>query len=116
MLVVLDFLALSTVLWAVISLRYNSVYWPSDWPTTAVFFAGPLITITTFAYAGLYRLVTRYLGTRGHTRIVGCVVLSVLIWSQVVFMSGQLGIPRSVIIIYGAIAALVPQATANGVS
>ncbi len=111
LLVVLDFVALSGVLWAIISVRYNTFYWPPDGATMAVVLAAPALTIMTFAYAGLYRLVTRYLGSRGHSRIVASVALSVLIWSQIVFMSGQLGIPRSVILIYGFIAALAVTAS-----
>ena len=61
----------------------------------------------TFAVSGLYRFVTRYLGYRGHTRIIGCIWLSVLIWSLVVLMSGQLGIPRSVVLGYGVLATLL---------
>lgn len=107
----LDFVALSAVLWAVISLRYNTLYVPPNWLAALLLLSAPLATIATFSYAGLYRLVTRYLGSRGHTRIVGCVAISVLLWSQIVFMSGQLGIPRSVILIYGIVAALAITAS-----
>ena len=105
-LVAFDFLALSGVLWALICLRYNTLYWPPTGMAALVALSAPVITIITFAYAGLYKLVTRYLGSRGHTRILACVAISVLVWAQLVFMSGQLGIPRSVVIAYGVIAAL----------
>ena len=100
-----DFVVLTCVLWAVSSLRYNTLYWPPNLYSAAVLMAGPVITLITFNYAGLYRLVTRYLGSRGHTRIVGSITLAVLIWSLVVFMAGQLGTPRSVIIGFGVISA-----------
>ena len=100
-----DFVVLTCVLWAVSSLRYNTLYWPPNLYSAAVLMAGPVITLITFNYAGLYRLVTRYLGSRGHTRIVGSITLAVLIWSLVVFMAGQLGTPRSGIIGFGAISA-----------
>ena len=105
-LVIFDFVALSGVLWALLCLRYNTFYWPSTGVATLVALSAPVITVITFAYAGLYKLVTRYLGSRGHTRIMACVAGSVLVWSQLVFMSGQLGIPRTVVIAYGVIAAL----------
>ena len=105
-LVIFDFVALSGVLWALLCLRYNTLYWPSTGVATLVALSAPVITVITFAYAGLYKLVTRYLGSRGHTRIMACVAVSVLVWSQLVFMSGQLGIPRTVVIAYGVIAAL----------
>jgi FlaA1/EpsC-like NDP-sugar epimerase len=69
--------------------------------------SAPLITVVTFGMSGLYQLVTRYLGYRGHTRIIGCIWLSVLIWSLFVFMTGQLGVPRSVVLGYGVLATLL---------
>ena len=45
----------------------------------------PVITVATFAMAGLYRLVTRYIGYRGTTKIAGGVALSTLIWALLVF-------------------------------
>lgn len=106
-LVALDFLLLSLALWISISIRYNTTYVPSDWFKALVLISGPVISVTTFALSGLYRFVTRYLGYRGHTRIIGCIWLSVLIWSLVVLMSGQLGIPRSVVLGYGVLATLL---------
>ncbi|MGL4396675.1 MAG: polysaccharide biosynthesis protein [Hyphomicrobium sp.] len=103
-LAVLDVVALSAILWAIISLRYNMLYWPPSWEAFAVLASGPVFTVIAFSYTGLYRLVTRYLGSRGHTRILWGVVIAVLVWSLVVFMSGQLGIPRSVILSYGVLA------------
>ena len=102
-----DFMALSLVLWGVISFRYNEFYVPPTWPATLLLFAAPLFTIATMAHMGLYRFVTRYLGSRGHGRIVAGVAVSVLIWALLVFMSGQLGIPRSVVISYGLLGSLV---------
>ena len=106
-LVALDFLLLTLALWISISIRYNAAYVPPDWYTALVLLSGPVITVMTFALSGLYRFVTRYLGYRGHTRIIGCIWLSVLIWSLVVLMSGQLGIPRSVVLGYGVLATLL---------
>jgi FlaA1/EpsC-like NDP-sugar epimerase len=103
----LDLLLLSFALWFSISLRYNTLYVPPDLAAALLLASGPLITTATFAISGLYKLVTRYLGYRGHTRIIGCIWLSVLIWSLAVFMSGQLGVPRSVIVGYGLLATLL---------
>ncbi|KAB2942558.1 MAG: polysaccharide biosynthesis protein [Hyphomicrobium sp.] len=106
-LVALDFMLLSLALWISISIRHNTAYVPPDWFMALVLISGPIITVATFSVSGLYRFVTRYLGYRGHTRIIGCIWLSVLIWSLVVLMSGQLGIPRSVILGYGVLATLL---------
>ena len=106
-LVALDFVLLSLALWISISIRYNTTYVPRDWITALVLLSGPVISVMTFSVSGLYRFVTRYLGYRGHTRIIGCIWLSVLVWSLVVLMSGQLGIPRSVVLGYGVLATLL---------
>lgn len=101
LLVVLDLVMLSTILWVLMSVRMGVLFWPETLPLALLLSFGPLITIVSFSYAGLYRMVTRYLGTLGHTRIVGAVTIAVLVWSLVVFMSGQLGVPRSAILTYG---------------
>ena len=106
-----DFVALSLVLWGVISVRYNDLYVPLSWSATLLLLVAPLLTIATMAHMGLYRFVTRYLGPRGHGRIVLGVAVSVLIWALLVFMSGQLGIPRSVVISYGVFGSLVVVAS-----
>ena len=107
LLVILDFLTLSAVLWGAMSLRYGVEYWPENWRVALVLLAAPVTAVITFAYAGLYRLVTRYLGSRGHYRIFASVAFSILVWSLIVFMSGQLGIPRSVVMGYGITSALI---------
>ncbi len=110
-----DFVALSLVLWGVISVRYNEFYVPPTWSATLLLFAAPLLTIVTMAQMDLYRFVTRYLGSRGYGRIVAGVAVSVLIWALLVFMSGQLGIPRSVVISYGLLGSLVVIASRHAV-
>lgn len=96
LLMVLDFLMLSAVLWALmIFLRLGTSFWPDSAALVFLLVSGPVLTIISFSYAGLYRMVTRYLGSRGNTRIVGAVAIAVLVWALVVFMSGQQGVPRS---------------------
>ena len=109
-LVSLDLLLLSFALWFPISLRYNTLYVP-DQVSGLLLASAPLITVAIFAMSGLYRLVTRYLGYRGHTRIIGCIWLSVLMWSLLVFMFGQFGIPRSAVLGYGVLATLLITAS-----
>jgi len=104
-LVVVDFLILSAVLWGSISLRYGEPFVPPTWAAAGLLIAAPLITIAIFGWFGLYRLVTRYISYRGSIRIALCVGLSVLIWSLLVFMSGQLGVPRTVVVFYGIVSA-----------
>lgn len=106
-LVGLDLALLTFALWIALSIRYNSAYVPPNFAVALVLICGPLITVATFALSELYRLVTRYLGYRGHTRIIGCIWLSVLIWSLVAFMADQPAAPpRSVVFGYGILATL----------
>jgi FlaA1/EpsC-like NDP-sugar epimerase len=104
-LVSVDFLLLCAALWIITSLRYEKPFVPQGLGTAILLLAGPVVTILTFAYTGLYRLVTRYISYRGTIQIFLSVGLSVLIWSLLVFMSGQLGVPRVVIISYGLLGA-----------
>jgi UDP-N-acetylglucosamine 4,6-dehydratase len=101
-----DFVLLCLALWIPLSLRYGEIYVPLKGSSQGLLIAGPLITLFTLWRTGLYRLVTRYIGYRGATQILISVGSSVLIWSLLVFMSGQLGVPRSVVISYGVLGAL----------
>ncbi len=67
----------------------------------------PLLTVATFAGFGLYRLVTRYIGHRGTSRIAGGVVIGTLLWALLLLMSGQQGIPRTAIPLYAIIGTAV---------
>jgi UDP-N-acetylglucosamine 4,6-dehydratase len=112
-LVTFDLAILTFALWFPISLRYNTIYVP-DLVTSLLIASAPVITVATFGFCGLYRLVTRYLGYGGHARIIGCIWLSVMIWSMLVFMFGQLGIPRSSVLGYGILATLLITASREG--
>jgi len=106
LLVLTDLAILTLSVWAAMSFRYGVYYVPTHWQEGALVAAAPLITLATFIRFELYRLVTRFIGYRGTLRIFACIGLSVLIWALVVFMSGQHGIPRTVIITYAALSAL----------
>jgi FlaA1/EpsC-like NDP-sugar epimerase len=105
LLVVLDFVTLTTVLWAALSLRRGQFYWPADVGIALLLLVAPVLTIIAFAYSGLYRLVTRYLGPRGQTRVIAAIVFAILGWSLIVLMVGRYNVPRSVIILYGLMGA-----------
>jgi len=105
-LVATDLFLLAIIVWSAMSLRYQTWYWPHSVPEMLLFVAAPIITVATFAHFGLYRLVTRFIGYRGTLRVFACVGLSVLIWALVVLMTGQNGIPRTVILTYGFIGAI----------
>ena len=106
LLVLSDFAILSAIIWVAMSVRYNIWYVPSSWPEGLLATLAPVMTIGVFAWFGLYRLVTRFIGYRGSVRIVGCAILAVLVWALIVFMTGQHRIPRTVIIAYGLLSAI----------
>ena len=95
-LVSIDFSLLCAALWIPTSIRYEQLFLPEGLGTALLLLSGPVITIVIFAYTGLYRLVTRYISFRGTIQIFFSVGLAVLIWSLLVFMSGQHGVSRAV--------------------
>lgn len=104
-LVVMDLVLLSFVLWSAASLRYNAFYVPETWVAALLWAAAPILTVATFGWFGLYRFVTRYMGFHGNIRIAGCVALAMLMWALLVFLADQQGVPRTVIVAYGFLAA-----------
>ena len=100
-----DFFLLALALWLAYSLRLNTLYLPPDLQTALLFAAAPVIGIATFYYRGLYRLVTRYITQEAAGRIYVTVALAVLLWVLLILMLGITGVPRSVVVIYGLIAA-----------
>lgn len=103
-LVVADFALLSLLVWAAFALRYNGLFFPG-WPASLLLMAGPMFIVAVFGWFGIYRQVTRYIGPEGNVRILGCVALAVLLWALMVFMTGQQGVPRSVVLAFGPLAA-----------
>ncbi len=107
LLVFVDLLVLSGVLWVTLSIRYGEPFVPPSIEAVVLLAVGPVITVATLWHFGIYRLVTRFMGHRGTTQVLFAVGLSVLMWALLVFMAGQYGIPRTVIIAYGASGAAV---------
>jgi len=104
LLVINDVALITLALWVSLSLRYNQLYVPPSSELTLLYAAAPAITVGVFAYGGLYRIVTRYIGHRGTYRIVGCMTVSVLLWALLLLMSGVEGVPRTVVLFYGVMA------------
>ena len=106
-LVVSDFLLFSLALWLALSLRLSTFYSPKSIDLAAILAAAPIIGVLTFVRMGLYRLVTRFISARGTIQIFIAVAVATLCWTLVVFLAGQalIGVPRSVVIIYGVLAA-----------
>lgn len=104
-LVVIDLLTLSAVLVTALWLRYGEIFMPPNAMTAFLLAAGPVLTTAILWRFGIYRLVTRFIGRRGNVQILAAVALSVLIWALALFMLGQHGIPRTVVITYGLVGA-----------
>lgn len=100
-----DLVLISIALWILLSLRYNQLYVPETRELLLLLSTAPLITVASFAYGGLYRIVTRYIGHRGTYRILACTSVSVLLWALVILQTGIPGVPRTVILFYGPLAA-----------
>ena len=100
-----DILMLSIALWAAYSLRLSRPYVPSSWGMLLLMTTAPMIGVVTFYFRGLYKLVTRFIGPEGTTRIYVAVVIAAGSWGLVVLMSGVPNHPRSVVVIYALVAA-----------
>jgi len=100
-----DMALLTIALWAAYSLRLSQFYVPESFGMILLMAAAPIIGVITFHTRGLYKLVTRYIGPEGTTRIYVAVIIAVLAWALLVLLSGIKGHPRSVVVIYGLIAA-----------
>ncbi len=99
-----DFVMLSIALWAAYSLRLSQLYIPEDWQIFLLMLAAPVVGVLVFYWRGLYKLVTRFIGPEGTTRIYTAVIIAAVLWALVVLMSGIKGQPRSVVVIYALIA------------
>ena len=105
LLILNDFAMLSIALLAAYTLRLSRIYVPETPEILLLMLAAPVVGVLVFYWRGLYKLVTRFIGPEGTTRIYTAVVIAALVWALVVLMSGIQGQPRSVVVIYALIAA-----------
>lgn len=109
LLVCFDAVSLMTAIWASFALRFDRWNPPRDLDEVAIVLSAPLIAIPIFARMGLYRAVVRYLPERAIWKMLQAVTLAVLVWVLMAFLSEMTGrgvVPRSVPIIYWALAAI----------
>ncbi len=104
LLIMNDFVMLSIALWGAYSLRLSRIYVPETIEILLLMAAAPIVGIVVFYMRGLYKLVTRFIGPEGTTRIYTAVIMAAVLWALVVLMSGVQGQPRSVVVIYALIA------------
>ncbi len=107
LLMINDIVMLSIAVWAAYTLRLSQLYVPEGLDKWLVMAAAPVIGVVVFHMRGLYKLVTRFIGPEGTTRIYLAVIIAAVLWAVVVLMSGVKEHPRSAIVIYALIAALL---------
>ena len=105
LLIVNDIVMLSIAVWGAYTLRLSRLYMPEDLDKWLLLVAAPIIGVIVFHLRGLYKLVTRFIGPEGTTRIYIAVIIAAVLWAVVVYMSGVKDHPRSAVVIYGLIAA-----------
>ncbi len=108
--VLADIVLLSVAIWAAFALRFENPYWMPGgkqlWASTATV----LFTIGAFVKLGLYRAVIRYLSEHAFLAIIIGVILSSVSLIVFGFLFHAL-VPRSVPVIYGALAFLLVAGT-----
>jgi UDP-N-acetylglucosamine 4,6-dehydratase len=104
LLIVNDLAMLAFGLWLAYTLRLSRLYAPPSLDKWMLFVAAPIIGVIVFYMRGLYKLVTRFIGPEGTTRIYTAVIIATVLWAVLVLMAGVKDHPRSVIVIYGLIA------------
>lgn len=93
-----DVIMLIFALWASFSMRLGVFYSPGE-TVSLLFLITPFIAVPIFIKFGLYRAIVRYIGFKALWTIIKAVSIYAVIWSACVFVSGAVGIPRSVTII-----------------
>lgn len=108
-LVIFDVAILSWALWASFALRYDRWTFPDNLDAWLILLLAPVTAIPIFVRMGLYRAVVRYLPERALLTMLQAITLAVLLWVLVAFLSEMTGrgiVPRSVPIIYWALASI----------
>lgn len=109
-LVVFDVVVLATALWASFALRFDRWTGPEGLETWLILLSAPATAVPIFIRMGLYRAVVRYLPERALWTMLRAITLAVLLWVLVAFLSAMAWhgtLPRSVPIIYWALASMI---------
>jgi FlaA1/EpsC-like NDP-sugar epimerase len=95
-----DTTILAFALWASVALRLEEI-WPYVWDEFAwLFWAVPLVSLPLFIRLGMYRAVIRYTGLEALWVIFIACLSSSLLMAALLLITGHLGFPRSVPLIY----------------
>src|SRR5262245_36092145 len=99
-LIVNDLLLLSLAVWAAYTLRLSRLYVPDALDKWLVMAAAPVIGVAVFHMRGLYKLVTRFIGPEGTTRIYIAVLIAAVMWAVRILMIGVKDRTLSVMVFY----------------
>lgn len=105
-----DVAVLFFALWAAFSLRLEQRFWVPDQGQLIVFGLTVVFTIAVFVKLGLYRAVIRYLSDRAFITVITGVVVSAITLILLGYWL-EVQVPRSVPIIYGALAFIFVSGT-----
>jgi FlaA1/EpsC-like NDP-sugar epimerase len=94
-------------LWAAMAVRYGELYAPPTWRHLLLLCAAPLIAVAMFFRLGLYRAVTRYFSLDTILVIFWASGIAGLLWALAILLSGLSGIPRTVVVFYPLVGALL---------
>lgn len=112
--VVSDMVVLFFAIWAAFALRLEQHLWVPNWDQVVVAAVTVVFTIAAFIRLGLYRAVIRYLSDKAFLTIIYGVALSSLSLIVLGYLL-QVFVPRSVPVIYGALAFLFVSGSRLGV-
>ena len=108
LMIVVDIIAIFTVLWISLMIRSGDLYWPNEiYPLTNAkpnifLITGSilvLVTIPIFIYMRLYRSIIRYISIETYVKIVKATILSSVI-SALLITYYNLPVPRSAFLVY----------------
>ena len=108
--VISDLVFILFSLWAAFSLRFETLFFTQDPTYYALFGLTALATVFLFARLGLYRAVIRYISERALVTVLVGIAVSTLTFIAIAFLL-QIDIPRSVPVLYGALAFLFVTGT-----
>ena len=103
MMIVVDFILLSTALLFAFWARLGEVWFPDEPTPYVLLTVCLLLTLFAFGRLGLYRSIIRYMGQQAIFAVMQGVLISALVIAVVSYMSGMF-MPRSVPVIYGCFA------------
>ncbi|SDX63350.1 NDP-sugar epimerase, includes UDP-GlcNAc-inverting 4,6-dehydratase FlaA1 and capsular polysaccharide biosynthesis protein EpsC [Marinobacter mobilis] len=109
-----DTVFLALALWVSFALRFENLQWVPDSRQLWVFGGTILVTLAVFVRIGLYRAVIRYISERALFMIISGVAVSAVAFMIFGFLF-QAMVPRSVPVIYGALAFILVAGTRFGV-